>query len=277
MNDVRLSRRRITAFSRAVGAIAAAYSDPYDAETLGYRDIIAPALYPYVLTQPYLNATFAQLAPEPALIVLHSIYVRCFTPLLAGQLYSILLRHKSRNSGDWTAVTCESAITLGGSQIAEIKASYGISRAKTLTRSNFTEADSDYSESQAEKSEALTPGNSQIQIPIGIRDIADFCAASGDYNPIHLDANAAQQLGLPGIIAPGLLVLGKALSQLEQQNSSAEQRPLMPQIIQARFLSPIHVSAVGTAIHAATTTSNSKIELILTQNANRVARATLTR
>lgn len=38
--------------------------------------------------------------------------------------------------------------------------------------------------------------------------IAEYAAASGDHNPIHLDDDFARTVGLPGIIAHGLLQMG---------------------------------------------------------------------
>jgi len=38
--------------------------------------------------------------------------------------------------------------------------------------------------------------------------IAEYAEASGDYNPIHLDDDFARTVGLPGIIAHGLLQMG---------------------------------------------------------------------
>src|SRR5258706_7323288 len=38
--------------------------------------------------------------------------------------------------------------------------------------------------------------------------IAAYAAASGDHNPIHLDDDFARTVGLPGIIAHGMLQMG---------------------------------------------------------------------
>jgi acyl dehydratase len=38
--------------------------------------------------------------------------------------------------------------------------------------------------------------------------IAAYAEASGDHNPIHLDADFARTVGLPGIIAHGMLQMG---------------------------------------------------------------------
>ena len=38
--------------------------------------------------------------------------------------------------------------------------------------------------------------------------IADYAEASGDHNPIHLDDEFARSVGLPGVIAHGMLQMG---------------------------------------------------------------------
>ena len=40
--------------------------------------------------------------------------------------------------------------------------------------------------------------------------IADYAEASGDHNPIHLDDDFARSVGLPGVIAHGMLQMGIA-------------------------------------------------------------------
>ena len=46
-------------------------------------------------------------------------------------------------------------------------------------------------------------------------DLARYAAASGDANPIHLDDEAARAVGLPGVVAHGMLTMalaGRALT-----------------------------------------------------------------
>jgi acyl dehydratase len=40
--------------------------------------------------------------------------------------------------------------------------------------------------------------------------IAEYAKASGDHNPIHLDDDFARSVGLPGVIAHGMLQMGIA-------------------------------------------------------------------
>lgn len=49
-----------------------------------------------------------------------------------------------------------------------------------------------------------------------------YADASGDFNPIHLDEEVAKKVGLPGIIAHGMLIAGlmaeRALRFVEQES-----------------------------------------------------------
>lgn len=44
-----------------------------------------------------------------------------------------------------------------------------------------------------------------VKPPITQEQLRSYAEASGDYNPIHLDEQAAQQVGLDGVIAHGML------------------------------------------------------------------------
>ena len=59
----------------------------------------------------------------------------------------------------------------------------------------------------------LTP---LVKSPITQAQLRRYADASGDYNPIHLDQQAAQQVGLDGVIAHGMLsmaFLGQFINQ----------------------------------------------------------------
>lgn len=56
----------------------------------------------------------------------------------------------------------------------------------------------------------LTAGEELPQQSVGItrEQIAAYAEASGDHNPIHLDDEFARSVGLPGVIAHGMLQMG---------------------------------------------------------------------
>ena len=51
---------------------------------------------------------------------------------------------------------------------------------------------------------------SRREVAFTREQIAAYAEASGDHNPIHIDDDFAQTVGLPGIIAHGMLQMGWA-------------------------------------------------------------------
>ena len=60
----------------------------------------------------------------------------------------------------------------------------------------------------------LTPGQRlpTRTVTLTRADLAAYAAASGDSNPIHADDAAARAGGLPGVVAHGMLTLGRAMA-----------------------------------------------------------------
>ena len=57
----------------------------------------------------------------------------------------------------------------------------------------------------------LRPGDALHPLvvgPVTRRDLALFAGASGDHNPLHIDADAARAAGLPDVFAQGMFVGG---------------------------------------------------------------------
>ena len=74
-----------------------------------------------------------------------------------------------------------------------------------------------------------------------------YAEVSGDDNPIHQDDAAAAALGLPGVIAHGLLTLGLALRAV----TDACGDPARVASWRARFVRPLPVPLDGTVLHVA--------------------------
>ena len=49
---------------------------------------------------------------------------------------------------------------------------------------------------------------SELAVTFTREQIAAYAEASGDHNPIHLDEDFARSVGLPGVIAHGMLQMG---------------------------------------------------------------------
>ena len=72
---------------------------------------------------------------------------------------------------------------------------------------------------------------------VDLIDIAAYAEASGDHNPIHLDAAAAQEAGFPRQIAHGMLTMGLA----HQLILAASRQPLQVIDYQVTFRDPLLV------------------------------------
>lgn len=76
-----------------------------------------------------------------------------------------------------------------------------------------------------------------------------YAGASGDFNPIHYNDVFAQSVGLPGVIAHGMLTMGTAASVVEEWAG-----PGNVQDFQSRFTRPIEVPNPGAALVTITAT-----------------------
>lgn len=73
-------------------------------------------------------------------------------------------------------------------------------------------------------------------------DLVAYAEASGDHNPIHQDDDVARSVGLPGVIAHGMLTLALAGRAVATWTSGAEVVEL-----RSKFTSPVVVPADGGA------------------------------
>lgn len=81
-------------------------------------------------------------------------------------------------------------------------------------------------------------------LPVTREDVRRYADASGDHNPIHLDDAAAQELGLPGVVAHGMLTSALAIGVVAGWAGGAD-RVVATSI---RFAAPLPVPA-DTAAH----------------------------
>ncbi|UVE96259.1 MaoC/PaaZ C-terminal domain-containing protein [Dietzia sp. B32] len=59
-------------------------------------------------------------------------------------------------------------------------------------------------------------------LPISRDDLRRYAEASGDHNPIHLDDDAARALGLPGVVAHGMLTSALAIGVVAEWAGGAD-------------------------------------------------------
>ena len=61
--------------------------------------------------------------------------------------------------------------------------------------------------------------------PVSRTNLALYAGASGDHNPLHIDTDYANEIGLPDVIAHGMLImgyLGRVLTNSTNQNQILE-------------------------------------------------------
>ena len=71
-------------------------------------------------------------------------------------------------------------------------------------------------------------------------DLVRYAAASGDHNPIHQDESVATGVGLPGVIAHGMLTMALAARAVEEWFPGSEVVSLG-----CKFTNPVVVPADG--------------------------------
>lgn len=75
-------------------------------------------------------------------------------------------------------------------------------------------------------------------------DLVRYAGASGDFNPIHWSDGAAAALGLPDVIAHGMLTMGTALRVVTDWCGD----PARVRSYSVRFTKPVVVPADGGAV-----------------------------
>jgi len=94
------------------------------------------------------------------------------------------------------------------------------------------------------------------EFPITRDSLVRYAGASGDFNPIHYRDDVAKQVGLPGVLAHGMLTMGLAiqpvLSWLEDSGEVVD--------YSVRFTKPVVVPATGEAVVSVVATVAAKDE-----------------
>lgn len=80
------------------------------------------------------------------------------------------------------------------------------------------------------------------RFPIDRDALVRYAGASGDFNPIHYRDDAAQSVGLPGVLAHGMLTMGLAVQPVIDRFGAARIRDY-----QVRFTRPVPVPPEGAA------------------------------
>jgi 3-hydroxybutyryl-CoA dehydratase len=95
-----------------------------------------------------------------------------------------------------------------------------------------------------------------ITFQITENDVDQYAVISGDYNPIHLDIEAAKQKGFTNKIAHGMLTVAKVLSEVS--NEILNPQEFFPQY-EFTFIAPVYIGDLVT-ITIKQTEQNIKVE-----------------
>jgi len=77
-----------------------------------------------------------------------------------------------------------------------------------------------------------------LTISIDRLNLVTYAGASGDFNPIHWNENAAREAGLDNVIAHGMLTMGRALCIVTRWI----QNPALIKEYSVRFLNPLIIA-----------------------------------
>jgi acyl dehydratase len=78
------------------------------------------------------------------------------------------------------------------------------------------------------------------EYPIDRDDLVRYAGASGDFNPIHYRDDVATAVGLPGVLAHGMLTMGLAVQPVAERFGADRIRDY-----QVRFTRPVPVPPEG--------------------------------
>ena len=199
-----MSRVKIAEFATAIGEPSPLCRDRAAAQAAGYPDVIAPPTFAIVVT----SAGNSKLMSDPDLGVNYAMVVhgeQSFTharPLHAGDVVvaqstieSIKQRPQHDHDGDghrrsapWTAST---------SARRDPPWSNAAHKGETM-------ASPSYHDTQA--GTEIAPRQYQVTR----RDLVKYAGASGDFNVIHWNERIAKSVGLPDVIAHGMLTMALA-------------------------------------------------------------------
>lgn len=108
--------------------------------------------------------------------------------------------------------------------------------------------------------------------PLSRDSLVRYAGASGDFNPIHYRDDVAQSVGLPGVLAHGMLTMGVAVAPVVEWCA----KDLMVLSYQVRFTKPVvvdphegaslHVEAIVATLEAESENPSARIDLTVTSH-----------
>ena len=106
--------------------------------------------------------------------------------------------------------------------------------------------------------------------PLNRDSLVRYAGASGDFNPIHYRDDVAQSVGLPGVLAHGMLTMGVAVAPVVEWCAedlmvlSYQVRFTKPVVVDAHEGASLHVEAVVATLEAEGDHRSARIDLTVT-------------
>lgn len=97
-------------------------------------------------------------------------------------------------------------------------------------------------------------------------DLRAYAEASGDHNPIHLDEEVAVAVGLPGVIAHGMLTLALAARYVDELVGE----PGRIAELSAKFTKPVVVPPEGVDVEIEGEIEDGRVRLTVTSAGQKV-------
>ncbi|MFC9896946.1 fused (3R)-hydroxyacyl-ACP dehydratase subunits HadA/HadB [Nocardia sp. NPDC127579] len=247
-----VGREKVREFARAVQNHHGAHLYEPDARKLGHEGLIAPPTFAAVLGMASTRALLESVLTDYDLTqVLQTDQVfELRRPILAGdRIQSELLIDSVRQFGDNDFIHVDFVLRNQRGEIAQIGSSTIVARRGAEVDANLVDAvdsifmhvrpsdldehspllelpaaDTELSDPAPEPTlvhtlpdfDKLTAGSAlpagSVQLTRG--DLANYAGVSGDPNPIHFSDRAAELVGLPTVVAHGMLTMGLAADYL---------------------------------------------------------------
>lgn len=205
-----VGREKVREFAAAIGDDNPACHDLAAARALGLTDLMAPPTFPFVITIRAMSA--AMFDPEIGLDygrVVHGEqsfdYLR---PLVAGDEVVVDAGIESiDSSGRNELMTVRADVRTVAGELVVTTRSVLVSRG---TGAGGRAGGTPRAGSTGDA--AAAPGDvvASATFPVQRADLIRYCGASGDFNPIHWNERVATAVGLPNVIAHGMLTMAKA-------------------------------------------------------------------
>lgn len=219
-----VGREKIREFAQAIGDVNPVFHDLAAARALGLPDLMAPPTFPFVITMRAMNK--AMFDPEIGLDytrVVHGEQSFEYSRQLVagdevvvdasiesidstGRNERLTVRAEVRTVAGEHVVTTRSVLVSRGTGAGGPAAATGRGSRDGGGRPGDTARASGAQDGPVRPGDALATGTFRVERP----DLIRYCGASGDFNPIHWNERVATEVGLPNVIAHGMLTMAHA-------------------------------------------------------------------